>query len=123
MFGWQQRFLAVYGQELLMFSDQQSPEPLKRLALSNLTEVELVPETVSGVASQSGLRLEFSTGTKLRLRGTSEVSARRWAECLSFLRKFASDVYAQLLPDVADDIEAAESSRTRRCRPTARCSR
>jgi coronin-1B/1C/6 len=107
MFGWQQRFLAVYGQELLMFSDQQSPEPLKRLALSNLTEVELVPETVSGVASQSGLRLEFSTGTKLRLRGTSEVSARRWAECLSFLRKFASDVYAQLLPDVADDIEAA----------------
>jgi WD40 repeat protein len=108
MFGWQARFLAVYGQELLMFTDQSATEPLKRLALSNLTEVELVPETVAGVTSQSGLRLEFSTGTKLRLRGTSEVSARRWAECLSFLRKFASDVYAQLLPDVADNIEGAE---------------
>jgi WD40 repeat protein len=107
MFGWQSRFLAVYGQELLLFTDLTSPEPLKRLALGNLVAVELVPETVAGETTQSGLRLEFSTGTKLRLRGTSEASARRWADCLSFLRKFASDVYKQLLPDV-DDVEQAE---------------
>ena len=80
MFGWQTRFLAVYGDELLLFTSQTEVEPLKRLALANLDDVELTSEKVDGEQIESGLMLRFTTGTTLRVRAPTVGSAKKWAD-------------------------------------------
>ena len=85
--GWQPRYLAVYDNELILLRTRASTHILKRIALPNVANADVVEEYVDGKDTPVGVRISLTSGATLRLRADTPEAAVRWSESLSYLRK------------------------------------